>query len=131
MFRCAFAVATAFALAMPAGAQVQRNFPQNALRGEIMIGTPPEITLNGAATRLAPGARIRNQNNLLEMSGALVGNKFVVALHDRSVGPGQGRVDPSLGGDCEQAMADHLGGGRALELRPDRADLDQALRVGR
>ena len=77
MFRCAFAVATAFALAMPAGAQVQRNFPQNALRGEIMIGTPPEITLNGAATRLAPGARIRNQNNLLEMSGALVGNKFV------------------------------------------------------
>jgi hypothetical protein len=78
MYRCAFAVFAALAFAMPASAQVQRNFPQNALRGEIVIGAPPEITLNGTATRLAPGARIRNQNNLLEMSAALVGNRFVV-----------------------------------------------------
>jgi hypothetical protein len=78
MYRCAIAVVAAFVFAMPASAQVQRSFPQNALRGEIVIGAPPEITLNGSATRLAPGARIRNQNNLLEMSGALVGNRFVV-----------------------------------------------------
>ena len=77
MFRCVIAAA-AFAFLMPAGAQVQRAFPQNALRGEIVFGNPPEITLNGSAARLAPGSRIRNQNNLLEMSGALVGNKFPV-----------------------------------------------------
>jgi len=78
MFRCVIAAAAAFAFLMPAGAQVQRAFPQNALRGEIVFGNPPEITLNGSAARLAPGSRIRNQNNLLEMSGALVGNKFPV-----------------------------------------------------
>ncbi len=78
MYRCAVAFVAAHLLIMPASAQVQRNFPQNALRGEIVVGTPPEITLNGSATRLAPGARIRNQNNLLEMSAALTGNRFVV-----------------------------------------------------
>ena len=78
MFRCAIAAIAALAFVMPAAAQLQRNFPQNALRGEIAIGNPPEISLNGTATRLAPGARIRNQNNLLEMSAALVGNRFVV-----------------------------------------------------
>jgi hypothetical protein len=78
MYRCVIAAAAALVLAAPASAQVQRNFPQNALRGEIVIGNPPEIVLNGATTRLAPGSRIRNQNNMLEMSGALVGNKFVV-----------------------------------------------------
>jgi hypothetical protein len=78
MYRCALAAIAAFAFVAPASAQLQRNFPQNALRGEIVIGTPPEVALNGRGTRLAPGARIRNQNNMLEMSGGLVGNKFIV-----------------------------------------------------
>jgi hypothetical protein len=78
MYRCAIAVVAAAAFVLPVSAQVQRNFPQNALRGEIAIGAPPEVMLNGTPTRLAPGARIRNQNNLLEMSGALAGNRFVV-----------------------------------------------------
>ena len=79
MTRCALALAAALAiLATPAAAQVQRGFPQNALRGEIAFGQPPEVVLNGQATRLAPGSRIRNQNNLLEMSGALAGMQAVV-----------------------------------------------------
>lgn len=78
MFRCALAALTAAAIAAPAAAQVQRVFPQNALRGAIVVGVPPEITLNGRDARLAPGARIRNQNNMLEMSAALSGQKLLV-----------------------------------------------------
>jgi hypothetical protein len=35
--------------------------------------TPPDITLNGEPARLSPGARIRNVNNLLVLSGSLAG----------------------------------------------------------
>jgi hypothetical protein len=68
----------ACALALPAVAQVQRNFTDKALRGEIVFGTPPEIKLNGKPARLAPGARIRDQGNLLLMPGSLAGGKAVV-----------------------------------------------------
>lgn len=81
MYRCvsaALAAAAFFALSVPAAAQVQRAFPQNAMRGALVMGTPPEITLNGQPARLAPGARIRNQSNMLEMSGALVGQRLLV-----------------------------------------------------
>jgi hypothetical protein len=78
MLRCALTLAVAGMLALPAAAQVQRNFTDKALRGEIAFGTPPEIRLNGKPARLAPGARIRDANNLLLMSSALVGGKAVV-----------------------------------------------------
>ena len=60
MLRCASSLFLACALALPAAAQVQRNFTAKALRGEIVFGTPPEVTLNGKPARLAPGARIRD-----------------------------------------------------------------------
>ncbi|MGY4827838.1 hypothetical protein ACVNIS_04575 [Sphaerotilaceae bacterium SBD11-9] len=78
MYRCLIAAFATVAFALPAAAQVQRNFPQNALRGTITFGTPPQVALNGKPTQLAPGARIRGLNNLLEMSGALVGAKGAV-----------------------------------------------------
>ena len=78
MFRCVLTAALIAATPFVAQAQVQRNFPQNALRGEIVVTNPPEITLNGKASRLAPGSRIKGQNNLLVMSGAAVGQKLVV-----------------------------------------------------
>lgn len=60
---------------VPAAAQgtVQRNFPQAALRGKIVFGVPPVITMNGVLTRLAAGYRIHGQNNLLVMSAQLDG----------------------------------------------------------
>ena len=59
-------------------AQVQRQFPKNALRGSIVVGEPPTVELNGRETRFAPGARIRNQANMIAMSGTLVGTKLLV-----------------------------------------------------
>jgi hypothetical protein len=78
-FRCALAgLATALLMPLAVQAQAHRHFPANALRGELLFGTPPEAVLNGQPIRLAPGARIRGENNLLVMSGALAGGKFVV-----------------------------------------------------
>ena len=77
MYRCLIALVASAAIAVPALAQT-RPFPQNALRGTLIFGSPPVVALNGTATRLAPGARIRGTNNLLVMSGALIGMKAVV-----------------------------------------------------
>lgn len=77
MLRCVTLVAAVVA-ALPAVAQIQRNFPANALRGEFVVVQPPEVRLNGKPARLAPGSRIRSQNNMLEMSGALVGQRWIV-----------------------------------------------------
>jgi hypothetical protein len=79
MTRCVAACILALCLSAGAHAQVvQRNFPSNALRGELTIGQPPEIMLNGQSARLAPGARIRGQNNLLQMSSALIGQNLPI-----------------------------------------------------
>jgi len=78
MYRCAFTAVAAVCLVAPAAAQTQRNFPQDALRGALVITSPADATLNGASARLAPGLRIRGQNNMLEMSGALLGAKLLV-----------------------------------------------------
>ena len=59
-------------------AQVQRNFPPNALRGALVVVNPPQVTINGLAAQLAPGARIRGANNMLLMSGTLTGQKLLV-----------------------------------------------------
>lgn len=81
MKRCAAAaglVLAAWLAAAPAAAQVPRLFPPTALRGELAGTAPPDVLLNGRAARLAPGARIRNVENRLEVIGALAGRKLVV-----------------------------------------------------
>ena len=78
MYRCALAALLAATLLAPATAQMQRNFPATALRGAIVIGEPPELTLNGRAARLAPGARIRGQDNMVQMSATLSGATLLV-----------------------------------------------------
>jgi hypothetical protein len=81
MQRPALAALLAFFVVTASGrveAQVQRVFPQNALRGALVIGDPPEATLNGDPARLAPGVRIRGATNMLVMSGALSGARLLV-----------------------------------------------------
>lgn len=83
MSRCALVSAHALAALLAvapivAPAQMQRAFPRQALRGEIEFGVPPAVRLNGDDAQLAPGARIRGQNNMLVLSGSLVGQKLAV-----------------------------------------------------
>ena len=59
----------------PAG---HRSFPAHALRGELLVGAVPAALLNGQAARLAPGARIRGEDNLLRLPSSLVGQPVIV-----------------------------------------------------
>jgi hypothetical protein len=85
MRRCVFlraalggCVSVLLAAPLPAAAQLHRNFPADALRGKLVVLAPPMARLNGADARLAPGARIRGPDNLLVLSGAIVGAELVV-----------------------------------------------------
>jgi hypothetical protein len=64
--------------AMPAAAQSVRNFPATALRGELVITAPPDVQLNRKAARLAPGSRLRGQDNMLVMTGAALNQRMLV-----------------------------------------------------
>jgi hypothetical protein len=75
MTRCVLALLVLLA-SVPAYAQ--RVFERNALRGELVIAAPPEARLNGQPVRLAPGARLRSAQNLLVLSGSLLGQKLLV-----------------------------------------------------
>ena len=81
MFRCVVVAAVLVAVvshAARAVAQTARNFPATALRGELVVTDPPNILLNRQPARLAPGARIRGADNLLQMSGAVIGQTMSV-----------------------------------------------------
>ena len=78
MIRCALLAATVAVCASNAVAQLTRNFPATALRGEIVVTAPPELLLNRAPARLAPGARIRGADNMLLLSGAVVHQRLLV-----------------------------------------------------
>jgi hypothetical protein len=55
-----------------------RTFPIGALRGKLMVVDTNDVQLDGNPVRLSPGARIRNQQNLLQVTGALVGQLYLV-----------------------------------------------------
>lgn len=63
-----------------------RKFPEKAAFGQLRITQPPEAQLDGKAARLAPGARIYGTDNLLQLSGTLVGKSLAVAYVKDSYG---------------------------------------------
>jgi len=71
-------VLSATALLASAQTLAPRPFPPKAERGVMQITQPPELLMNGQAERLSPGARIRGTNNMLVLSGSLVGQSLVV-----------------------------------------------------
>ena len=72
-------LATLLGLSALASAQVTvRPFPETAERGTMVVTYPPIIQLNGKPDRLSPGSRIRGPNNLLILSGSIVGQPLLV-----------------------------------------------------
>jgi hypothetical protein len=55
-----------------------RQFPAAAKRGTLQVTQPPNILINGLAERLSPGARIKNTNNMIVLSGSLIGQPVLV-----------------------------------------------------
>ena len=78
MNRCVPIAVLGLALTGAVAAQTSRPFPATALRGALVVVQPPDVELNGQAARLAPGSRIRGADNLVQMSGALVGAQLLV-----------------------------------------------------
>lgn len=81
----AWAAALAFAVLLGTAVSAQTADPQrippisvNAKRGVLLVTSPPEVLLDGQSARLAPGARIRDRNNLMVVSGALQGQQLPV-----------------------------------------------------
>lgn len=64
----------------------KRPFPAHALRGTLVVVSPTEVTINGQPERLSPGSRIRSTQNLLLMSGSLLGQELVVNYTRESLG---------------------------------------------
>mgnify|MGYP000900498167 CR=1 FL=1 len=63
-----------------------RKFPEKAGFGLLRVTQPPDVLLDGKAARLAPGARIYGTDNLLQLSGTLVGKTIAVAYVKDSYG---------------------------------------------
>ena len=77
----AFAASAVFAQA------IVREAPADVKPAIIAVSaTPPLITVDGKDDRLSPGARIRDRNNMLVLSGALAGNSFYTVYRRDSAG---------------------------------------------
>ena len=88
-YRCALAFAVVASIVAPAAAQT-RSFPQNTLRGTIAFADDGTIALNGRATTLSPGSRVRDEQNMIVLPAALVGTKRLVH-YTLDIGGGQVR----------------------------------------
>ncbi|WP_229488889.1 hypothetical protein [Pseudoduganella namucuonensis] len=75
--KTALAILVAALLAPPAFAD-GRPFPANAKRGRMTPAYHPEIVIDGKTRRLAPSARVFNQDNLIQMPASLRGRDIVV-----------------------------------------------------
>lgn len=82
MHRCVTSGLAALIAAAPLALSAQqflpRNFPPEALRGDLVVQQPPVATINGVPARLAPGARIRGADNMLVLSGRVLGMPLLV-----------------------------------------------------
>ncbi|HJV79784.1 hypothetical protein [Noviherbaspirillum sp.] len=75
-------------MALPALA-FDRPFPTNTKRGTMSPAPYPQIEIEGKARRLSPGARIWNEDNLIQMPASLRGSNFVVNYTEND----QGEID--------------------------------------
>lgn len=69
------AAPVAHAQGYPAGT---RSFPDVAQRGEMVVNTMPEVTLNGKKIRTSPGFRLFDAKNRLVFGHTLQGQKLTV-----------------------------------------------------
>ena len=63
-----------------------REVPTDVVWARMTVTAPPQVTLDGKPDRLSPGARIRGINNLVQMSGALVGQALPVVYRRDAAG---------------------------------------------
>ncbi len=79
------------AIALAASAAFSQGFvreaPKDVKPAIIAVSaTPPVITVDGKEDRLSPGARVRDRNNMLVLSGALAGKSLYTVYRRDSAG---------------------------------------------
>jgi hypothetical protein len=79
MNRCLTPLMLVLALAGTAHAQTRsRDFPKEALRGEMTVKQPPYIEMDDRVTRLSPGARVFDEGNRVMRPSGLVNRELTV-----------------------------------------------------
>ena len=63
-----------------------REAPKDVVRGLLVVTAPPQVTMDGKPDRLSPGSRIRGLDNLLVMSGSVVGKELPVVYRRDAAG---------------------------------------------
>ncbi|MEJ7928756.1 hypothetical protein WG922_02105 [Ramlibacter sp. AN1015] len=85
----ASAAAPAFSQVLEAPAAAPtfvREAPRDVRPARMKVTLPPQITLDGTADRLSPGARIRDTRNMLVLSGSLAGRELPVVYRRDAAG---------------------------------------------
>lgn len=82
-----FFAGVALAATAAFGQAVMRDAPRDVKPAIIAVSaTPPIITVDGKPDRLSPGARVRDRNNMLVLSGALAGKTLYTVYKRDSAG---------------------------------------------
>jgi hypothetical protein len=87
LLACAVLAGSTLIPLLPAAAQgFVREAPKDVVHGHLVITAPPQVTLDGKPDRLSPGSRIRDTNNMLLLSGTVVGQMLPVVYRRDSAG---------------------------------------------
>jgi hypothetical protein len=65
---------------------IQRDAPKDVVLGQLVVTAPPQVTMDGKPDRLSPGSRIRDLNNMLVLSGGVVGKTLPVVYRRDAAG---------------------------------------------
>ncbi len=89
LIQVAFAAVAGLSFALPSAALAQgfqRDAPKDVVPGQLTLTAPPEVTMDGKPDRLSPGSRIRDLNNMLVLTGSVVGQTLPVVYRRDSAG---------------------------------------------
>jgi hypothetical protein len=65
---------------------IRREAPKDVVLGRMVVTAPPQITLDDKPDQLSPGSRIRDLNNMLVLSGSIVGKPLPVVFKRDAAG---------------------------------------------
>ena len=85
---CAALAGLSLTLMSPAASAqgIQREAPKDVKLGRMIVTAPPDMTLDGKPDRLSPGSRIRDLNNMLVLTGGIVGKDLPVVYRRDAAG---------------------------------------------
>jgi len=65
---------------------IRREAPKDVVLGKMIVTAPPQITVDGKPDQLSPGSRIRDLNNMVVLSGGIVGKTLPVVYKRDAAG---------------------------------------------